>query len=159
MMDSSELTKVVDRRLEVVEQLVALTDRQLEAIDGGRMNELMSILSAKQSPLTELGRLSRQLADEAGVQPDARDWSCEEDRLRCRESHERAERMLVRLVDQEREGQERLRESQSRIQQDLCRNQETGRALKGYASVSADFDSSPRTADASGDRLDLSSHS
>ncbi|MEM9643497.1 MAG: flagellar export chaperone FlgN [Planctomycetota bacterium] len=161
-MNGTELSELVDERLNLVAQLVELTEQQSDAIEAGHMSQLMSVLSDKQGPLTQLSRLSQRLAAQAQADPEQREWASDADRQRCRERHDRCERMLLELVEQEKSCEERLTARQAEVQQELDKTHETGRALQSYASVSASYQNQPATSSGwasspGGDSLDLSS--
>src|SRR6056297_2555919 len=136
-MTGDELSALVDERLRLVEQLMELTQRQVAAIAAGHMSELMTILAAKQSPLTRLSQLSKQLSAQVGAQVPPRTWASQADRQRCRETHRRCEQKLLDLIAQEKACEQDLSAGKALIQQELDRTHDTGRALRSYASVSA----------------------
>ena len=53
-MDGTELTELIDQRWSVLRQLLEISDRQIAAIEAGRMSELMRLLADKQTPLNRL---------------------------------------------------------------------------------------------------------
>ena len=148
-MNGEQLAALVDQRWQLLRRLVEMTERQRQAIEGGRMNELMEVLAEKQQPLSDLGEVSGQLRKAIGDDPETRFWHRAADRQQCRRRHEEAEQMLRRLMQLEADSEQALVRSRDAVGEQLAEQQHARHAASRYAGS----DAPP----AAGSRLDLSS--
>ena len=148
-MKSEQLVDLVSQRKVVLEMLVEISQRQLDAVHHGRMNELMGLLAEKQTPLARLRDLSQTLAIATPDDPEARVWGSPNDRAECQREHEQCEQMLRSLMEIEARCEQTLASSKEKLRQELQQTQTAQQAVSGYSE--AELPSS------SGGRLDLSS--
>ena len=148
-MDGQELSQLIEDRWSTLHQLLEISSRQMDAIRGGRMSELMRLLSEKQKPLTQLVAVADQIRLASEDDHAARHWQSDTQRQRCREQQEECERMHLELLAIEAECETALQHSRATLAQRIDRIDTGQAAAKGYASV----DRPP----ASGATLDLSS--
>lgn len=147
-MEGQQLAALVDQRWDVLQRLLQMTDRQMQAIDGGRMSELMNLLAEKQQPLTDLNEVSEQLRQAVGDDPDSRHWEGTPGRDRCQRRHRECEQMLQRLLELEAESEKTLASSREAIGRELIQQEDARQAASHY---------SQSAAPSAGSRLDLSS--
>ncbi|TWU41937.1 flagellar export chaperone FlgN [Novipirellula artificiosorum] len=131
-MDGKQLASLVDERHKILCDLVQLSQSQLEAIDAGRMNELMHLLSAKQPPLAKLASVSQQLHIAIGDDPEMRMWSSPQRRSECRKKNEQCEQMLAELMEMESSCETKLVTSRAEIEQRIQRSDGVKRANQSY---------------------------
>ena len=148
-MNGQELSQLIETRWSILQQLLEIGGRQMEAIEGCRMGELMRLLSDKQSSLTRLAALAEQIRSAANDDPEQRIWDGESQRIRCRERQEECERVHLELLAIEAACETALQQSRASLQQRLDRVGAGQSAANGYAR--GDSPTSP------GARLDLSS--
>ena len=148
-MDGPELAQLIEARWSTLNQLLEIGSRQMEAIEGCRMSELMRLLSDKQTPLNQLIGITEQLRMAAGDDHTSRRWDNHSQRERCRQLQEETERMYLDLLAIEAECESALQQSRVTLQQRLDRVDSGQAAANGYACS----DRSPT----SGATLDLSS--
>ena len=148
-MDGTKLATLVSRRLATLNRLHEIGARQIDAIQGGRMSELMRILSEKQSPLNELSSIAEQLRAASADDPAARQWESQAQREQCRLEQETCERLHLDLLAIEAECEAALQQSRLEVEQEVRRIDGAKQAVTQYSSQ----DSVSR----SGDRLDLAS--
>lgn len=149
-MDGTRLSELVSQRHAVLTELLDISNRQVDAITGARMTELMSLLAEKQAPLLVLNELSATLRQCSGDNADKRVWESGEARRACRRENETCERMLVKLLAMEAECETLLARSRETLQQQLGRAEGARQAISGYSKT----DAKPTV----GGQLDLSSH-
>jgi hypothetical protein len=148
-MDGRELLQLIENRWSTLHQLLEISSRQMDAIRGCRMSELMRLLSDKQTPLNQLLGITEQIRLAAGEDPVARRWESDSQRQRCRQQQEECERMHLELLAIDAECESALQQSRVTLQQRLDRVDSGRAAANGYASTDR-----PPT---SGGSLDLSS--
>ena len=148
-MNGHELAQLIEQRWNLLEQLLQISQRQIEAIKGSRMTELMRILSEKQAPLNQLAELAEQLRPAAGEDPNARIWESPEQRSRCRKQQDECEKMHLELLAIEAECETSLVQSRDELQQQLSRVDSARQTISGYNARHSALDT--------GSQLDLSS--
>lgn len=148
-MDGTELSKLTEDRWFVLRQLLELSSRQIDAIDGCRMSDLMRILSEKQAPLNRLSSITSRIRQAVDDDPLARHWESETQRERCRQQQEECERMHLDLLATEAACEAALQKSRIAMQERLDRVDAGRIAAKSYARGEA--------RSTAGGRLDLSS--
>lgn len=148
-MDADTLTDLVERRHQVLLELLELGDRQADAVRHNRMSELLEILNRKQVPLETLGRLSDALREAVTDDPGQREWASPQARAACRQLNEACEQMLQRLMRQEAEAETELASARDALDQELAVGEGKRRAAGGYSAAAG----TPTT----GGRIDLSS--
>lgn len=148
-MDGTELSQLIEQRWCLLEQLLEISHRQIDAIKGSRMTELMRILSEKQAPLNQLTQLADRLRPAAQEDPNARVWGSAEQRNRCREQQEECEKMHLELLAIEAECESTLLQSREDLEQQLQRVDSARQTIDGYHASHSAIES--------GSQLDLSS--
>lgn len=108
--DTDLLLELAGRRRDCLEQLHALGGRQLELIEASDTSHLLNVLAAKQNVLEELRHVERRLDPFRPQQPEDRRWRALELRQQCAEIFARSERLFIEILEQERLGEERLRQ-------------------------------------------------
>ena len=148
-MDGTELASLIDQRWSTLRELKEISSRQMAAIRGSRMGELMRLLSDKQEPLNRLAALAETIRTAQGDDPDKRCWDSEAQRARCRQQQEECEQMHLELLAMEAECESSLQQSRDSLEQRLERVDGGRAAANGYARNDHAF--------TTGERLDLSS--
>ncbi|WP_372716402.1 hypothetical protein [Novipirellula sp.] len=149
-MNSDELTSLVQQRHAAALALVELGHAQLAAVQAGRMNELMQLLSQKQQPLSTLSELSKRLHAAIGDDPETRQWASGEMRSECQAQHEATETMLLDLMKIESDCEQQLTKNRGAIEEQIRRSDGAKQANRSYAQ-------STQAAATCGGSLDLSS--
>jgi flagellar biosynthesis/type III secretory pathway chaperone len=125
--DTDVLAELIGKKLGVLEQLRSLSRRQSDLIAAGDIQRLLSVLSAKQTLLSELQKLQQRLEPYRQQDPESRVWRTPQDRDRCRRLVERCEALLgeVMLIEKQSESEmaqrrdaalARLQESHSSVE-------------------------------------------
>ncbi|MEM1068770.1 MAG: flagellar export chaperone FlgN [Planctomycetota bacterium] len=148
-MDGPELSQLVEQRWTLLHELLQLSERQIDAIKGSRMTELMRILSEKQTPLNQLADLAERLRPATGDDPSERYWDSSAQRAKCRSQQEECEKMHLELLAIEAECESNLLASRDEIQKELQRVDSARQTINGYGSQHSRLES--------GGQLDLSS--
>ena len=148
-MDGSELASLIDQRWLTLQELKEISSRQMDAIRGSRMGELMRLLSDKQQPLHRLAALAEKIRGAQSDDPDKRCWQSDAQRARCRQQQAECEQMHLELLAMEAECESALQQSRDSLQQRLERVDGGRAAANGYARSDQVF--------TTGERLDLSS--
>ncbi|MCC9644820.1 hypothetical protein LOC71_21300 [Rhodopirellula sp. JC740] len=134
----------IDRRFELLQLLLELTQRQEAAISQGHMNELMSVLGQKQVAVEQLvqsaNELKRQRA-EAGEGYTVSDA--------YRQRSEQCDEMHRELMVREQASEKMLTETREEVAEQLQQSDGSRRAAQGYGQVG-------RSPSAGGSTLDLS---
>jgi hypothetical protein len=148
-MNGQELSDLIETRWSILQQLLEIGSRQMEAIEGCRMGELMRLLSEKQSSLNRLATIAVEIRRAASDDPEKRSWDDESQRRRCRERQDECERVHLELLAIEAACETALQRSRASLQQRLDRVDAGQSAANRYAR--SENPSHP------GARLDLSS--
>lgn len=108
--DTDLLLELAGQRRSCLEQLHALGRRQMELIEASDTSHLLNVLAAKQNVLEELRQIERRLDPFRPQQPDERRWRAAELRQRCAEIFASSDRLFAEILEQERLGEQRLRQ-------------------------------------------------
>ena len=150
-MTGAELHHLIDQRWNHLRQLRDLADRQIAAIGGGNMSELMRVLSAKQTPIAELGRIAERLRSALDDDPDRRVWESAQQRVECRQRQAECEELHLQLLAIESQCEGELQKSRDQVRSQIERMDSGRAAANQYAEVNR--------SEVRGERLDLSSDS
>ena len=148
-MNGNELSKLIHHRWSLLRTLLELSGRQMEAIESGRMSELMRLLSDKQAPLNELAAVAEKIRTAVDDDPNERTWPDETTRVSCRQQQEECEQMHLELLAIEAQCETALQTSRNQLSQKIDRVDAARQAANTYAH-------SPTGSDLGG-QLDLSS--
>lgn len=147
-MNGDELAQLIQQRWTTLRQLLDLGNQQADAIHTGHMNELMAVLSQKQSPLNRLAEISTRIRAAAADDPESRSWSNPTARDQCRRQQDECEQMHMELLAIEAACESALQESRAVIGQQIEQLDASHRAARHYQSESPAL--------SAGGRLDLS---
>ena len=119
VMDAEQLSDLIEQRFQTLDELLKLGRLQSEAIEGGRMTELMRVLSQKQEPLNRLTEIAQLLRPAAMDDPGLRVWTSESARLACRRQQEQCDQMHLELLAMEAACESMLQDNRATIQQEI----------------------------------------
>src|SRR3990172_4017854 len=102
------LADLVRRKHDVLVQLCDVGRRQQEIVERGETTALLELLAAKQTMITVLQQVERELAPYHAEDPAERVWSAEGARERCAQQAAECNRLLAEIVDLERHSADRL---------------------------------------------------
>lgn len=103
--DTARLAALVSAKLQVLEILARLSRRQLELIAAGETPALLKLLTAKETVLSQLQALERQLDPFRGEDPDRRAWASPAARAACQKEADRANVLLAEAMQLERQAE------------------------------------------------------
>ena len=132
-MDGDDLSRLVLQRWQVLDELLRLSRQQLDASRDGRMSEVMTLLAAKQKPLSALAVISGELQSAIDDDPDSRHWNVASGRHECRQQHQECERMLVDLMQLESDSESALTISRDAIANRISEGEGHRRATSAYS--------------------------
>ena len=131
------MANLIDQKHAVLLQLRELARRQMPLIEANNMSDLLSLLSAKQSLLSQLQRVEGQLDPFRHQDPERRQWRSPEDRQRCAQTAAATRGLLEEIMEIERRGESRLRENRDRTAQRLDRVHQAGEVQSAYLEIIA----------------------
>ncbi len=147
-MDGQQLSELIAQRWSTLHELLDLGRRQSEAINEGRMSDLMRILSDKQAPLNRLSEIADSLRAATNDDPLQRPWPNQSMRQACRDQQEQCDQLHTELLAIEAACEAALQENRQSIQRNIDQLNASHQAAKHY---------SPQpTVATSGNRLDIS---
>ena len=126
-MSTKQLAELIDQKHSVLVQLHQLGRQQSGLIRAEDINNLLVLLSTKQTLLSQLQTIEQRLEPYRHQDPEARAWATPADRQRCAEVAGRCEVLLCDIVQVERQGQE---EMERRRDAAAARLEETGSAAE-----------------------------
>jgi hypothetical protein len=139
------LADLIARKHRCLLDLRDLGRRQIELIERDEITRLLDLLSAKQSALTQLQRIERELAPFRGQDPEGREWRAPEARGQCARQLSECEALLGEIVGQERRSEREL----------VRRRDEAALRLQGVHTASEARGAYVGTSDLQGRQLDL----
>ena len=132
-MDANQLADLIQQRFATLDELLKLGRRQTEAIEAGRMTDLMRILSQKQHPLSRLTEIAELLRPAVQDDPTLRHWPSENARQTCRRQQEQCDQMHLELLAIEAACESALQDNRASIQHEIEQLNSSYQAAKHYA--------------------------
>ena len=102
---AARLAALISGKRQVLEILTRLSRRQLELIAGGDSGVLVKLLTAKETVLSQLQTIERQLHAFRDEDPETRVWNTPADRVACQRDADRANALLAEALDLERQAE------------------------------------------------------
>jgi len=99
------LAALISAKLQVLEILTRLSRRQLELIAGADSAALVKLLTAKETVLSQLQAIERQLHPFRDEDPESRVWKSPAERAACQRDADRANQLLAEALDLERQAE------------------------------------------------------
>ncbi|MFK8112572.1 MAG: flagellar export chaperone FlgN [Rubripirellula sp.] len=155
-MDGQQLSQLMTVRWTALQQLLEVSEHQIQAIRAGHMSELMRILSQKQPHLSRLSNAAAQLRATTSDDPEQRHWDSPALREACRIQQEECEKMHLELLAIEAHCETLLQETRTGIQSELQQIDNAHLAASSYAQSQA---TGSQPTSHRGGQLDLSSDS
>ena len=126
-MSTKQLAELIDQKRDVLLQLRQLGRQQSGLIRADDINNLLVLLSAKQTLLNQLHAVERRLEPYRHQDPDARAWATPADRQHCAEVARQCGALLAEIVQTERDSEQ---EMERRRDVAAARLEETGSAAE-----------------------------
>jgi hypothetical protein len=108
VLDTDLLSDLIQRKRSCLVQLCSMGEKQLELVQEGNITQLLELLAVKQHVLVQLQQVERELDRFRGEDPEKRRWSSPEKRQRCAANQTDCERLLARIVVQEKQSEQNL---------------------------------------------------
>jgi hypothetical protein len=102
---TEHLARLVSAKRQVLKIVVRLSERQLEMIESGHMEDLMKLLAAKQTVLAQLQSVERELLPYRDDDPDTRPWATGAARAACQAEASEANALIARSLELERRAE------------------------------------------------------
>jgi flagellar biosynthesis/type III secretory pathway chaperone len=120
MIQSTELlATLISRKHDVLVQLRAVGARQTDLVASGEIAALLKLLAAKQSLITRLQEIERELKPYFAADPEKRVWRSPEERARCAQQADDCNRLLEEVVRLEKIGAEKMDQRKNEVAQQL----------------------------------------
>ena len=131
-MSTTHLTDLIRRKHDVLVQLCEVGLRQQEIVERGETTALLELLAAKQTMISVLQQVERELAPYHAEDPDARDWPAADARERCARQAAACNRLLAEVVELERHSADRLAIRRNDVAAQLRQVHAAGQARDAY---------------------------
>ena len=115
-MNAEQLKQLLDQRFDLLEQLIAQSERQSDCIKQNQMTDLMQILSSRQKMIEALTQVSRKLREAVGDDPESRVWKDSAERGIYRRRQEKCDQMHQDLLAIEAQCESMLQENRLEIE-------------------------------------------
>lgn len=99
------LTRLISAKRQVLKIVVQMSERQMDMIATGQTENLMKLLSAKQTVLDQLQTLERELAVFRDDDPEKRVWTSSAARAACQKEAAEANVLIARSLELERQAE------------------------------------------------------
>jgi hypothetical protein len=131
-MSTVRLAELIRRKHELLTELAAVGHRQWEIVERGDTTALLELLAAKQSMISLLQQLERDLAPFQAEDPDSRVWTSADDRAACAWQAADCNRLLAEVVELERASAERMALRRNEVASQLRQVYTAGQARSAY---------------------------
>jgi flagellar biosynthesis/type III secretory pathway chaperone len=148
-MSTKQLAERIRQKHDVLAQLLQLGRQQARLVCADDVNNLLTLLTAKQSLLNQLQTIERHLEPFRRQDPERRVWATPGERTECADLVRRCESLLAEIVQVERQSEEEMVRRRDAV---AARLEETGSATEARKAYLPPIDSQPG-------RLDLCSES
>lgn len=129
---TERLAKLIVIKHDLLKQLHALAQRQVEVIASDEVDRLMTLLAEKQVLLNQLQRVEATLNPFRSENADARRWRSPEDRRRCQLVADRANALLAELMQLEKQAEGALVVSRDNTSRELQASTSAFAARQAY---------------------------
>jgi flagellar biosynthesis/type III secretory pathway chaperone len=133
MLSTKTLAELVRRKHDVLVQLCEIGRRQQRIIDDGETATLLQLLAAKQSMISSLQQVEREMAPYQIEDPDARVWPTPEERARCAQQATECNQLLEQIVALEKHSADRMTTRRNEVAAQLRNVYVAGQARDAYA--------------------------
>jgi hypothetical protein len=144
MNDSQQLAALMARKAQLLDMLKRLGEAQLALVTASDMTRLLQVLSSKESLLTQLQQVERQLDPFRGQDPELRHWESAAARQACQANADCCAALLNEIVALEKQSEAEMtvrRDATAAQLQGLYVSQEAqGAYTTGPTSLVASFD-------------------
>jgi hypothetical protein len=130
---TDRLAALVAAKLQLVEMLLRLAERQLALVSENQTGGLLKVLAAKQGVLDQLQRLERELDPFRGENPEARHWRHSSQRAECQQQVELTSQLLAQVMNLEKQGEAAMLRRRETIEAELASVQSAADARHAYA--------------------------
>ncbi len=132
---SENLWELLNTQIGLLDQLIEMGQVQINAIENGRMSELLSLLSDKQPLLADLGDSAERIRNLTG---NSSSTACDDaDVQRCRQLKDQAKQRFELLFDLEQKSETLLCTSRDQIAKRLEASSHSMTAISAYQNGSA----------------------
>ena len=131
-LSTTHLTDLIRRKHDVLVQLCDVGRRQQEIVERGETTALLELLAAKQTMITVLQQVERELAPYHAEDPAERVWLAEGARERCAQQAAACNRLLAEVVELERHSADRLATRRNDVAAQLRQVHAAGQARDAY---------------------------
>jgi len=129
---TTQLADLIRRKHDVLVQLCDVGRRQMGIVERGETTALLELLAAKQTMISLLQQVERELAPFHAEDPDARAWPSAEARERCAQEAARCNQLLAEIVELERDSADRLAIRRNDVAAQLRQVYAAGQARNAY---------------------------
>jgi len=132
-METEILANLIDDKYGVLTQLRQLARRQVDIIHQGDTSQLLNLLAVKQTVLTQLQNIEKQLDPFRSQDPDRRQWKSPPHRQRARDAATRCESLLNEIMLLERQCESELVRQRDDVAEQLQGLHVVAQAANAYA--------------------------
>ena len=129
---TTHLADLIRRKHDVLVQLCDVGHRQQEIVECGETTSLLELLAAKQTMISLLQQVERELAPFHAENPTERVWPTAAAREHCAEQSAQCNRLLAEIVELERESADRLAIRRNDVAAQLRQVYAAGQARSAY---------------------------
>ena len=120
-------------RASLLEQMLRISEKQLNAAKNGDVTILLEILARKQRAFEMFEELERQLDPHRNVEPQDRQWDCEQDRLDCDAANRQCKKLLEDILTLDTQSEAELARQKDEAHRQLQVIDTSGKAATAYA--------------------------
>lgn len=131
---TDRLAELLCRKLQVLEEVLSISNAQKELVGRDEVESLMELLAAKQTLLDQMHTLQLALAPYRDEDPDLRIWHSPRRREQTQQVASRCESILAQIMQIEKECEQKLVARRNEVAADLKAADLAGHARDAYTS-------------------------
>jgi flagellar biosynthesis/type III secretory pathway chaperone len=133
MLSTKTLAELIRRKHAVLVELCDIGRRQQRVVASGETATLLQLLSSKQTLISSLQQLEREMAPYHAENPDDRIWPSAAERARCAQQADACNQLLEQIVTLEKDSADRMTARRNDVAAQLRQVYAAGQARDAYA--------------------------
>jgi len=127
------LLQIVQAQIPLLEQILRLSEKQLNIVQLSNMELLIPLLAQKQKVYEMFEELRQQLKPYQNIEPQNRKWESEQERLDCEAAIQKSKELIAAILELERQCHAEMTRQRDDTKRQLQKIGASGKAATAYA--------------------------
>ncbi len=131
--DTTRLLSLIERRYDLIRDLVVLTDTQALVSTSEDASTTLGILARKDTLIDQLRQINTHLEPYRGEDPNQRVWPSRQHRQRCQEIAEQSDQLLKEIIEMDEQTIQAMQRSRDAVSAQLRCVEDSLSAQRAYS--------------------------